>query len=275
MHQELIGLIPAAGQAVRIAPLPCSKEIYPVGFCSIAGSEGVRPKAACQYLLESMRFAGVSNVYIVLRNGKWDIPAYLGDGAMLKMNLAYLMMRLPFGQPYTLDQAYPFIQNAIVALGFPDVIFQPEDAFTQLLSHQTKTGADIVLGLFRANRPRNSDMVNLSNDGRVRSIVVKPRETDLSYTWIIALWTPTFTRFMHNYLVQIECAKTTHQLPSGDPEPNELFLGHVIHAAIESNLNVAGLVFPDGGYLDIGTREDLAKAIQRFGIEFTGDRCVD
>lgn len=31
-HQNMIGLIPAAGKAKRLQPLPCSKEIFPVGF---------------------------------------------------------------------------------------------------------------------------------------------------------------------------------------------------------------------------------------------------
>lgn len=31
-HQDMVGLIPAAGNATRLQPLPCSKEIFPVGF---------------------------------------------------------------------------------------------------------------------------------------------------------------------------------------------------------------------------------------------------
>jgi len=269
MHRRnLIGLIPAAGQAIRVAPLPCSKEIYPMGFCSIDGAEGLRPKAACQYLLERMRFAGISNVYMVIRNGKWDIPAYLGDGAALKMHLAYLMMRLPFGQPCTLDQAYPFIQDAFVALGFPDVIFQPEDAFAQLLARQRDTGADVVLGLFRANHPQNSDMVELSEDGRVRSIVVKPRKTDLTYTWIIAVWTPSFTHFMHDHLAALENAKEIGRPDASASELCELFVGNIIQAAVKNHLHVEGVVFPNGNYLDIGTPEDLVKAVNAYGQVF-------
>jgi len=30
--EEVVGIIPASGRATRIAPLPCSKELYPVGF---------------------------------------------------------------------------------------------------------------------------------------------------------------------------------------------------------------------------------------------------
>ena len=74
---DLIGLIPAGGSATRIAPLPCSKEVYPVGFQRSADGSVPRPKVACEYLLERMRLAGVNRAYIVLREGKWDIPAFL------------------------------------------------------------------------------------------------------------------------------------------------------------------------------------------------------
>ena len=79
---EVIGLIPAGGQASRISPLPCSKELYPIGFRHVDGDHSLRPKVTCHYLLERMRSAGITKAYIVLREGKWDIPAYLRDGAM-------------------------------------------------------------------------------------------------------------------------------------------------------------------------------------------------
>ena len=71
--------------------------------------------------------------YIVLRPGKWDIPAYFGDGSILNMHLAYLMLGVPFGVPFTLDQAYPFVRYATVAFGFPDILFEPEDGFVQIV----------------------------------------------------------------------------------------------------------------------------------------------
>ena len=131
---EVLGLIPAGGQATRLAPLPCSKELYPIGFHAIDGDGSVRPKPVCMYLLEKMRAAGVTRAYIVLRKGKWDIPAYLGDGSILNMHLAYLMMRSFFGVPYTSDQVRPFLQNALVAFGFLDIMFGSDDVFMQLLA---------------------------------------------------------------------------------------------------------------------------------------------
>ena len=78
-QKEIVGLIPAAGQGTRIGPLPCSKEIYPIGFDpSLEG----RPKAVSHYLLEKMKSADIQKAYVVLRAGKWDIPNYFMAGEM-------------------------------------------------------------------------------------------------------------------------------------------------------------------------------------------------
>lgn len=261
LHREVIGLLPAGGQATRIAPLPCSKELYPVGFRPVGQDGSLRPKVVCNYLLERMRRAGITRVYIVLREGKWDIPTYLGDGTILNMHLAYLMMRLPFGAPYTVDQAYPFVQNALVAFGFPDIIFQPEDAFVRLLARQASTKADVVLGLFPTDQPQKVDMVDLDDDGRIRLIEIKPAQTHLRYTWIIAVWTPVFTRFMHEYLAAIPNVNEQGLIDGDAPKPSELFVGDVIQAAIHIGLRVEAVPFPNDTYLDIGTPDDLIKAI--------------
>ena len=261
IQPEVIGLIPAAGQATRIAPLPCSKELFPIGFRSIDEDSSLRPKVVSHYLLEKMRLAGITKAYIVLRPGKWDIPAYLGDGSMLDMHLAYLTVHTPFGAPYTLDQAYPFVQDSLVALGFPDIIFQPNNAFEQLLAWQANTKADVVLGLFPTDQPHKADMVDLDNDGQVRRIVIKPVETDLHYTWMIAVWTPVFTHFMHKYLTTQTGTGREDVLSNGSRESQELFVGHVIQAAIDAKIRVESVSFPDGYCLDIGTPDELVRAV--------------
>ncbi len=257
-HQEVIGLIPAGGKGTRIAPLPCSKELYPIGFRAVDEGRGVLPKVVCHYLLEKMRLAGIRKAYIILRQGKWDIPAYLRDGALVDMDLAYLMVGLPFGVPYTLDQAYPFVQDKLVALGFPDVVFEVEDAFVQLLTRQAASAADVVLGVFPADRPEKVDMVDLDDHGRVRRIVIKPRQTDLTHTWTIAVWTPVFTRYMHEFLaVSKESA----------PESPELFVGDVIQAAVDDGMKVEGVLVSDAPYVDIGTPDDLLRVVNTLAAQ--------
>ncbi len=64
------------------------------------------------------------------------------------MALAYLSIPGSRSVPETLDRAFPFVDGAIVALDFPDVIFEPVDAYARLIERQAATGADLVLGLF-------------------------------------------------------------------------------------------------------------------------------
>jgi glucose-1-phosphate thymidylyltransferase len=260
-YQEVIGVVPAGGKASRVAPLPCSKELYPVGFHPIGKGFSLRPKVVSQFMLENMRLANIKKAYIILREGKWDIPAYFGDGKSLNMHLAYLMMGLPFGVPYTLDQAYPFVQDALVALGFPDMIVEPDDAFVRLLAKREEVNADIVLGLFSAMQPQKTDMVELDENGRVRAIRIKPAQTQLRYAWEIAIWTPVFTRFMHEFVLsRRERDGTSSRM--GLDERNEVHVSDVIQVAIDGGMNVETVVFEHGNCLDIGTPEDMLKAVR-------------
>jgi glucose-1-phosphate thymidylyltransferase len=260
--RPMIGLIPAGGKGTRIAPLPMSKELYPIGFQHLQDSAeqvqpGARPKVVAQYLLERFLQAGVTQAFFILRPGKWDIPAYFGDGSRLGLALAYLTVHVSYGVPYTLDQAYPFVNQSLIAFGFPDIVFQPEDAFTQLVARQARTQAEVVLGLFPTAQPQKVGVVEFDEAGWVHRIVEKPQESSLRYMWAIALWTPTFTQFLHDYLRTLE---------ADEVRKRELPIGDVIQAAIAAGLPVQAKAFPNGQYLDIGTPEDLRRAIQQ-GLE--------
>lgn len=257
-ENQIIGLIPAGGQATRISPLPLSKELYPIGFQSDRINNRIYPQVVSQYLLERMRLAGVNTAYFILRPGKWDIPAYFGDGSMVSMQIGYLIMGLSYGVPFTLDQAFPFVADKLVALGFPDILFAPEDGFTQIIAHQQATNADVVLGLFPTDKPQKAGMVDFGATGRVYSIIEKPRESSLRYMWGIAVWSPVFSKFLHEYIKPFKTNPDTANQP-------EIPIGDIIQAGINAGLNVQALAFPDGSYLDIGTPEDLMTAIRNLG----------
>ena len=253
----VIGLIPAAGRASRIAPLPCSKEVLPVGLREVNGPEGPaqRVQVACHCLLERLRRAGVERAYVVLGHGKWDIPAYLGDGSAVGVQLAYLTVADSLSAVYTVDRAYPFVADALIAFGFPDILFRPADAYDRLLQRQAATGADVVLGLFPTDRPDKADMVAADADGSVRRVVVKPGRTDLRLSWITAVWTPAFTAYLHSF---------TRERMSGRGQSlhgGELHIGDVLRAAIDDGVPVNSVAFAEGLYRDIGTPEDLAAAL--------------
>lgn len=264
--REVVALVPAAGQSRRLAPLPCSKELFPVGFGSIVGVGGFRPKVASHYLLECLREAGVRKGYWVIRQGKWDIPAYWGDGQMLGIDLAYVVIEGSSGPPDTIDRANSFIKDKIVAFGFPDILFWPTDVFAKLLARLDCSEGDVVLGLFPAHDTKAMDMIDIDAHLRVRAIQLKPKKTRLKYAWLCAVWTPVFTEFMHQFLRRFRKGEIGGLMGNRRIDPQgDIPFGAVLRAAVQSKLKVEGVAFPTGRYLDIGTPQALSSA-SRFSL---------
>ena len=253
---EIVGLIPAGGHSTRLSPLPCSKELFPVGWEK--GENGkTRPKVASQFLLDKYKSAGVKKTYFIIRKGKWDIPQYYGDGSMVDMDFAYLMMNHPHGHPFTLDQAFPFTTNNLVAFGYPDILFEPEDAFSQLIRKQSETDASVVLGIFPIKvGQRWKDFLVFGEGGKIQTISLSdPSKATQRIGWAIALWTPEFSRFMHEFLLAA-IKRNNFTAPDG----KELVLCHVFQAALDQGLSIDSVVFDSGYVHDVGTPEDMIAA---------------
>jgi glucose-1-phosphate thymidylyltransferase len=245
---DVLGLIPAAGKAERLGRLPCSKELFPIGFRGTP--KGPAPKVACHYLLERFRAADIRRAFLVLHESKWDVARYFGTGEIADISLAYLSIPGSRSVPETLSHAAPWIGDSVVALGFPDCLFEPADAYARLLERHAATGADLVLGLFPTARCQTTDMVECAPDGRVRRIEVRPETTALRFNWLIAVWGPGFTR---------------HLVDAVRSEPvagGELQIGAVVRSAVEGGMHVEGVEFPGGRYRDVGTPGDLASAVR-------------
>jgi glucose-1-phosphate thymidylyltransferase len=215
-----------------------------------------------------MRRGGVSKVFFILRKGKWDIPQYYGSGTPVGMQLGYLITERTFGPPYTLDEAYPFVRRARVALGFPDILIEPENAYAKTLQRLTSTGADLALSLYKPHKIQVSDMIAIDRTGRVRELVIKPNETNLTWGWIFAVWTPKFTEFIHEYLA---VPRTSAQQPGSDLPP-ELSVGHVIQAAISEGLVIQSMIFRGKRYLDIGSPEGLLQINGGYGRQLAAQK---
>jgi glucose-1-phosphate thymidylyltransferase len=170
------------------------------------------------------------------------------------------MMDLPFGVPYTINQAFPFIKDATVLFGFPDVIFQPADAFMPLHKKQADSDSDIVLGLFPSNRPKNADMIEFDKNDRIKRVSIKSDSTNLPYAWMIAVWGSDFTEFLHEYVLSHQKLLNRNKSHSSKKNIKELFIGEIIQAGIRKGLKIDCVIFKEGDYIDIGTSEDLVKA---------------
>jgi glucose-1-phosphate thymidylyltransferase len=245
---DLVGLVPAAGHALRLGPLPCSKELLPVGWSS-RDAASPRVEVACGPLLAGLRAGGVRRAFVVLRSGKWDLPAYLARSPVDGLELAYVVRESTPSLPASLDAAYPFLRGCHVALGFPDVLFAPSDAFARLRSCAGETGADLVLGLFPARRPESTDMVALGADRRVTAIEVRPARTTLRLAWLLAVWGPAFGEHLHSRVAA-----------DRNDGAAELQIGEVVGSALAAGLDVRGVELPGASYRDLGTPEELAAS---------------
>jgi NDP-sugar pyrophosphorylase family protein len=260
--RKVVGVVPAAGRAKRISPMPCSKEIFPIGFRH-DDHDQVRTQVVSHHLLAKFARAGASRAYIVLRDGKWDIPAYFGDGRLAGIDLAYLVLGESIGPPDTVDRAYPFVADDDVVFGFPDILFGPDDVFERLLAKMHDTSSDVALGLYPAIDPRQMDMATVDERGRVSSLQLKPEQTDLRYCWLCAVWSPAFTGFMHGFVRNERSGFSASAAAySGIDPQGDLPMGAVIKAAIDGGLTACGIEFPDATYLDIGVPDHLVEVMR-------------
>ncbi|MGH1536835.1 MAG: nucleotidyltransferase family protein [Gammaproteobacteria bacterium] len=246
---EYIGLIPAAGNATRLKNfLTGSKEVYPFTIRNNEGVEVHHP--VCKCLLDSFSETGIGKVYIILREGKEDIPAKLGDGHEYGVDIHYLYSKPTIGPPFTLDQAYEHIKNNYVALGFPDILFKPRNAIKALIDKQHASNADVVLALFPAPNPQKMDMIKFDDSGKIKAIDIKPLQTSLVYTWVLAIWNPIFSKFMHECLQNL---LNEYELK----QRSECHVGTVFQIALNEGITFDYVIIDKGEVIDMGTPEDL------------------
>jgi glucose-1-phosphate thymidylyltransferase len=216
----IVGIVPAAGYAERLQPLPCSKEMLRVGG---------RP--VIDYLVERMRAGGCHEVRVVTRPEKADVVAHAD-------RLGALVVR---ASPQTISESVAaglqgLAADDTVLLGFPDTLWDPMDGFTRLV-RTLEAGCAVALGLFRTPDLQRSDVVSLGDAWRVLAVEVKPAVPRSPWMWGCAAaraWA----------LAGIEAT----------PEP-----GYHVDALCKAGLVVVGVPLSDA-WLDIGTHEALALA---------------
>ena len=165
---EIVGVIPAAGHALRLQPLVGSKEMLEIGG---------RP--VMDFLVERMRAGGCTTLRIVTRPEKEDVIAHAEEiGA--EIALAY---------PTTVSESLlagmdGLEKDDIALIGFPDTIWDPVDGYVQPVA-AVQEGASAGLGLFRidaSDLPR-SDVVVFGADDRIEGIDVKPAAPASEWIW--------------------------------------------------------------------------------------------
>ena len=253
---EVVGIVPAAGLGTRLAPLPFSKELFPLGYQEVHknGIPQWRPKVVSQYTIDQMVKAGVTKIFVVLGSGKLAIMEYFGNGSRIGVDIVYLFQEKMNGMPFALNLAHSWLHDEIVLFGMPDTIIYPDDAYAQMLQSHISNNSDLTLGVFLTDNPYKYGMVEFDDRDRLVRNIDKPQRTNLKYMWGMACWSDSFTKLMSEYLKGREI---NHK---------EVVLSEVFQAAVDGELDARVVKFDSGEYLDIGTVEGLQYAIERLSI---------
>jgi len=241
-----VGLIPAAGVGSRLPNRELSKEMLPYGSAR---------NPVISHLLGRMNLAGIHAVTIVLRPEKRDIREYLSGNKWEQITFDFRTTPGTSGVPETVALGLKGNEKSNIAFGFPDILFEPADAFRYMMDRLDERNADVVLGLFPTPNPAKMDMVDTDKDGKVIDIEIKPGSTTLDLTWILAVWTPVFTEYLCD-----QVNNDSARIGALAISTNDNHLGHVFRLAIEDGLAIDSLAFSSGRSLDIGTPDDLLLA---------------
>jgi glucose-1-phosphate thymidylyltransferase len=163
---KLVGVLPAAGRAVRLQPLAGSKELLEIGG---------RP--VLDYAVERMNAASADEIRVVTRPDKVDVRA----GAEARG------LTVVEAEPATLAESiavgiHGLAADDVVLIGLPDTIWHPVDGFARLVDG-LRPDTDAVLGVFRSSEPERGDVVDLHADCIVRAVAVKPAQPAGDLIW--------------------------------------------------------------------------------------------
>lgn len=255
MKNSPVGLIPAAGIGSRLGRLPFSKELLPLQATG-AGTAPGAIQCAIENAVDTLVSNDISRQFVIIRPGKWDIPAYLVDGSQLHADIAYLLADASPSVPDSIDAAYSFVQTSDVVLVFPDIVFRPVNAVKETVALRLARDAHVALALVPSTRGDKVDIVSVSESADVLEIRAKPGKGEDGWTWVAAAWDATFTRFLHDFVARSAADPT-------EPGQGELYVADVLNAAIRAGLSVCAARFPEGDAIDVGTIDDLAEMWSR------------
>jgi dTDP-glucose pyrophosphorylase len=236
-----VGLIPAAGRGARFGAAGYVKELFP-----LVGRSSLRPVA--DLALASLARAGAARAVVVIAPEKTEIVRVLAP----TLPIAYVVQREPAGLPDAIARARPWLGAEDVLLALPDTIVLPPDALLIVDERRRAAGADLALGVFPVESPRELAPVEHDDGGRVIKIHDKPDYPTPWNSWAIASWSARFTDF---------CAAWD----AG--RQGERVLGHAFDDARAAGMPVLAVPFPKGSFLDIGTPAGLRAALRTLAAE--------
>ncbi len=227
------GVILAGGSGTRLRPLTTvtSKQLLPI-----------YDHPMIYYPLMTLVRAGIRDILVITApEYADDYQRYLGDGKEFGVHFVYKIQRKPAGLSQALGMAQQFVAGDTVAMILGDNIF--EDTLTSAI-RKFKNGAMIFVK--KVSDPQRFGVVEVAQDGTVRSIEEKPKKPKSSFvqTGLYVYDRTVFARI-----------KTLKPSVRGELEITDLNNLYLKDGVLNG-------VIVDGEWIDAGTFESLLKASQ-------------
>jgi glucose-1-phosphate thymidylyltransferase len=158
-------LVLSGGAGTRLRPIThtSAKQLVPIAN-----------KPTLFYGLEAIRDAGVTDVGIIVGDTAPEIMAAVGDGSALGISVTYIRQDAPLGLAHCVLIARDFLgdEEFVMYLGDNFIV----GGITELVEEFKTEKPDAQILLTRVDNPSQFGVAELGEDGRVHSLVEKPKE---------------------------------------------------------------------------------------------------
>ena len=166
------GLILAGGNGTRLYPATkvVSKQLFPVGN-----------KPMIYYPISILMLAGIREILII--STPHDLPSYrelLGDGSAFGLTLSYMEQAKPEGLAQAFTLGKDFINGEPSCLVLGDNVLYGQGLPELLRSAAQLTEGGAIFG-YQVKDPTRYGVVEFDNNGKVLSIIEKPKEPKSKY----------------------------------------------------------------------------------------------
>ena len=230
------GIILAGGSGTRLYPITMgiSKQLMPI-----------YNKPMIYYPLATLMTAGIKDILIITTpEDQAQFQKLLKDGSQWGVNLQYAVQPEPKGLAQAFTIGEDFIGDDSVMLVLGDNIFFG-DGFTTPLTNLGDVKGGRVFG-YKVTDPKRYGVVGFDSDGRVTSIVEKPKNPASNYA-VVGLYA------YDNRVIEI--AKNVQPSDRG-----ELEITSINQAYLELGELEVTLVGNQNGWFDTGTTESMMQA---------------
>lgn len=256
MKNSIVGVVPCAGLGTRMKPFKVWKELLNVGYQinKDFNEDILMPKVLSEYTIDNMIEGGAKDFIIVINDQKSEIVRYYNNGKIKDVNICYVCQDITsdfYGLPIAIYEAVKWAKDGTVFLGLPDTIVTPSYCFGLLHDFHLRKEADLTLGIFYTDNPLSLAPVRVNDNGVIKEVYDKPKETNLKNTWNIAIWGEKFTKLLIENVEEF-----TGKVENKN---HEILLSDIFNLAIKKRLKVYGKIFDEGSCTDFGNINSFAN----------------